>query len=266
MKPCIKLNDVTLEFSIYHNKSPGLKETALRMLGQGPKIEQGVRFEALKKINLTIEAGERVGIIGLNGAGKSTLLKLIAGIYTPTSGDLIVNGSIAPLIELGTGIDIEMTGRENIHLTGTLLGKTFKETQAIENQIILFSGLGDFIDLPMKYYSSGMISRLVFSIGMSLESDILMLDEVFSTGDKLFTQKATEKTLEQIDKSHIVLFISHGMDTVQEICNRVIVLHHGEIVKDTTPKYAIRHYFDEIAVEENSHPKEELPESSFATR
>lgn len=242
MKPSIYLNKVTLEFQLHKNVSTSLKDTIVGAFS-GDKVQgQKMTFNALDDVSLAVETGERVGIIGLNGAGKSTLLKMIAGIYYPTAGDVFVNGSITPLIELGSGFDMDLTGKENIMLCGTMLGKKKAEVKELEGPISEFSELGEFVDVPIKYYSSGMVSRLAYSIAAHLPSNLLLIDEIFATGDFLFNEKATKRTLELIDNSHIVVFVSHDFEMIKKICNRVIVMDKGKVFGDGNPKDMIDYF------------------------
>lgn len=186
-------------------------------------------FDALKNISLHITDGDRVGIIGLNGAGKSSLLKMIAGIYPPHAGIVRVEGKVTSLIELGTGFDLELSGRENIYLNGTLLGQSYREMKQLESEIIEFSELDDAIAMPLKYYSSGMYGRLAFSIVAALKPEILIADEIFATGDEYFVTKSLERMKQMFRDSKIILLVSHNLDEIVELCNKVVVLHRGEI-------------------------------------
>lgn len=209
---------------------PNLKETFINLVTHRERPDDVVEFYALRNINVDFNAGECVGIIGLNGAGKSTLLKTIAGIYPPQGGIIKIAGLVTPMIELGAGFDMELSGRKNIYLNGAILGMSRENMQRREKEIIEFSELGDFINLPVKYYSSGMFSRLAFSIAVMAEPEILIVDEILSTGDAHFVHKATERMRQLFQSSQIVLFVSHDIDHVATFCNRVIVMHQGEIV------------------------------------
>src|SRR5579885_2277966 len=188
--PFIKIEDVSLEFCMYGNSAGSLKEWLLNKIVGGGKRHSDLRFHALKNFNLEVRSGARVGIVGLNGAGKSTLLKVINGIYLPQTGRLEVQGEIIPLIELGTGFDIQLTGRENIAFNWVMLGRSLSDLKRLERNIIAFAELEEFIDMPIKYYSSGMTARLAFSIATAVRPDILLIDEIFSTGDERFVEKA----------------------------------------------------------------------------
>ncbi len=247
--PSIEIRDLKLQFRIYTNKAPALKEVLVGMVrtkGQVPKV---VKFDALKNVSLSICSGERVGIMGLNGAGKSTLLRTIAGIYPPYSGDLEVTGSLTALIELGTGFDHDLSGRENIYLNGTMLRRSFRQMKQLESEIVEFAELEEFIDLPVKYYSSGMVARLAFSIATVVPTEILLLDELFATGDAKFRLKATKRMNELIDKSQILVLVSHDPANIRSTCNRAIVLNKGQILFDGQVEDAISYYEQNIVAE-----------------
>ncbi len=171
---------------------------------------------------------------------------MIVGIYPPLSGRIHVQGKITPMIELGTGFDYELSGRENIYLNGALLGRSYKQMKGLEQQIIDFSELGDMIDLPIKYYSSGMHGRLAFSIGAITDPEILLMDEIFAAGDAHFVHKATGRLHEIFSTSHIVIVVSHDLDQIQDLCNKVIVLHKGTVANQGEPKEMINYYMKEI--------------------
>ena len=184
----------------------------------------------------------RLGIVGMNGAGKSTLLKTIAGIYSPHQGRVKVQGRITPLMELGAGFDVEQTGRENIYLNGALLGFSPAEMKLKEQAITEFSELKEFLDMPVKYYSSGMYGRLAFSIATMTQADILLIDEVFATGDAHFVEKSSERILQLLEQSNIVVIVTHSLEQIQKLCNRAIVIDKGIIVNDGSAKEMIDYY------------------------
>ena len=248
MRKIIKIENLCVRFRIYRNKSFTLKEAAIGLIrGKTNTVQQVREFDALKDVNLTIEDGDRIGIIGLNGAGKSTLLRAIVGIYPPHSGRITVEGQITPLIELGTGFDSELSGRENIYLNGALLRRSRQEMEKSELDIIEFAELGEFIDMPVKYYSSGMYSRLAFSIGTRVEPEILLLDEVLASGDAHFVQRASAHLTQLLDRSSIVVMVSHDLGKMVEICNRAVVIHKGKIVNQGKPEDMACFYMDHIA-------------------
>ena len=188
-------------------------------------------FEALKHVSFQVAEGEMVGIIGRNGSGKSTLLKIIAGVYIPTSGEVAVNGSIAPLIELGAGFHHELTGRENILLNGLLLGLTKRDVLKRESQIIEFAELGEFIDVPVKQYSSGMYMRLAFAIATEVNPDILLIDEILAVGDGEFRRKCFERIEQFRTLGKTILFVSHDLSVVRHVADRIAVMYLGRIVE-----------------------------------
>lgn len=242
----IIVKDASLRFRSYRNPSPGLKETVVQQFSKKNREQLVTEFDALKRINLSLRGGDRLGLVGLNGAGKSTLLKMLVGIYPPQTGHIYVQGKITPMIELGTGFDHELSGRENIYLNGALLGRSYRQMKQLEEEIIEFSELGDMIDLPIKYYSSGMHGRLAFSIGAIIDPEILLMDEIFAAGDAHFVQKAMARLMELFDNSQIVLLVSHDLIQIKELCSRVMVLHKGEIVNDGDPKEMVDYYNNEI--------------------
>lgn len=242
----IEVNDVSLRFRIYRNPSPGLKETFIRTFAPKSGDSGAIEFDALKNVTFSLQGGDRLGIVGMNGAGKSTLLKMLVGIYPPQSGTIHVEGKITPMIELGTGFDHELSGRENIYLNGSLLGRSFKQMRGLEEAIIEFSELKEMIDMPIKYYSSGMLGRLAFSIGAIVDPEILLLDEIFAAGDAHFVQKAMGRLLELFSNSQIVIFVSHDLEQLKSLCNKAIVMHKGKIVNQGNPEDMIDYYLEEI--------------------
>lgn len=247
MSAYIKLDQVSVKFRIYHNPSPSLKDLVVNWFTGNKKLNEVTEFYALNDISLTINPGERVGMIGMNGAGKSTMLKTISGIYHPHQGNIIIKGKITPLMELGAGFDIEQTGRSNIYLNGALLGFSPAQMRVKEQVIAEFSELGDFLDLPVKYYSSGMYGRLAFSIAAMTDPDILMIDEVFATGDGHFVEKSTQRIQQMVEKSTILLVVSHNIDQIRRLCNRVIFLDHGNVIDDGDPHRVIALYQQKLA-------------------
>jgi ABC-type polysaccharide/polyol phosphate transport system ATPase subunit len=238
MSSSIKINKSFVRFKIYENKNLSLKDLFSRNFAKST-IHQDRYFDALNDISLEINPGERVGIIGRNGAGKSTLLKLICGIYPPSSGKVSVEGSIASLLELGAGFHPEFTGRENLYLNGAIMGFTEQQIKKIENEVIEFAELESFIDMPVKYYSSGMYMRLAFSLATTIHPDILILDEVFAAGDIGFVDKARLRMYEIVDKANILLMVSHDMKLISELANRVIWVESGRVHESGDPKLVI---------------------------
>jgi ABC-type polysaccharide/polyol phosphate transport system ATPase subunit len=245
MTTFIRATDVSVKFRIYHNSVPSLKELVINLFTNRNR-NKFTEFLAVNNVSLEIKSGDRLGIIGLNGAGKSTLLKTIAGIYTPHRGRIEVNGRITPLMELGAGFDPEQTGRDNIFLNGALLGFPPAEMKEKVQAILEFSELGEFIELPVKYYSSGMYGRLAFSIATMMEPEILLIDEVFATGDDHFVEKSTQRILQLVEQSQIVVVVSHRLEQIKLLCNRVIIMDKGVIIKDGTPKEMSEYYTTNI--------------------
>jgi ABC-type polysaccharide/polyol phosphate transport system ATPase subunit len=196
--------------------------------------------------SLKVRKGEIIGVIGKNGSGKSTLMKLIAGVTVPTSGTLRVKGNIVPLLELGSGFHPEFTGYENIYFYTAVLGYPKEIIRQKVKEIIEFAAVGEFIDQPFKNYSSGMKSRLAFSVSVNIDPDILILDEVLSVGDGEFKEKSYQKMREFFNKEKTILYVSHAMDTIKSLCNRAILLDKGELILDDTPEKVIEYYEEKI--------------------
>jgi ABC-type polysaccharide/polyol phosphate transport system ATPase subunit len=190
----------------------------------------GDRFWALEDVSLTLRRGERLGVIGRNGAGKSTLLRVIAGIIPPSRGEVVTRGVLAPIIELGTGFDGELSGRENIFFNGSLLGRSRAFMRRCEEEIIDFSGITEFIDAPLRTYSTGMIARLAFAVATTVEADVVLLDEVLAVGDAEFRVKCEERIRRFHDTGATILLVSHDLDSVKETCERAAWVDHGRIV------------------------------------
>ncbi|MCW1969639.1 MAG: ABC transporter ATP-binding protein [Anaerolineae bacterium] len=249
MSALIDFDQVSLRFRIYHNRTPSIKETVLDWLSQRQKRATGyTEIYALNQISLTIKSGDRLGIIGRNGAGKSTLLKAIAGIYPLHAGQLLVRGRVSPLIEMGAGFNPELSGRRNIYLNGAMLGIAPEAMAEHEAEIVEFAELAEFIDMPLKYYSSGMYSRLAFSIATTIQPEILLLDELLSTGDSHFVSKATARMRQLFSSSHIVILVSHTMPQILDLCNTAIVLHKGKLLMQGTPAECNAFYTSEAFV------------------
>ena len=227
----IDVDHIDMEFILNKQKVDNLKEFVIRKIKGNIEV---AKFKALDDITFQVRKGERLAIMGLNGAGKSTLLKAIVGVYKPTAGKVTKHGVMAPLIELGAGFDPEYTGKENIYLYGAILGYSREFLDTKIQDIIDFSELGDFINVPLKNYSSGMKSRLGFSIATAVEPDILILDEVLSVGDAKFRRKSLAKVQSMFDNGVTVLFVSHSIDQVLAICDRAILLQKGKIIAEGT--------------------------------
>lgn len=225
-----------------HISYRGLKKTSIR--ASWTKLKNKVEvYEALKGVSFEVEEGKILGIIGQNGAGKSTMLRAIAGIFSPDKGSIDLHGNTISLLSIGVGFNKKLTGRENVYLSGLLLGFSETEIAAKENEIVKFADIGEFIDKPVKTYSSGMYSKLAFAITAILETEIMLIDEVLSVGDAKFKEKSYNKMKELISsETRTVLIVSHSLDTVKELCDEVIWLDKGKIVmkgsaKDVVPKY-----------------------------
>ncbi len=227
-KVALKVDDVSIRFNLSKEKVDNLKELIIKKL-KGKKIMFN-EFWALRNVSFELKKGDRLGILGLNGAGKSTLLKVIAGVYKPTMGTVERHGRIVPMIELGAGFDPNYTGKENIYLYGSVLGFSHEFLESKYEEILAFSELGEFIDVPIKNYSSGMRARLGFSIATVVEPEILILDEVLSVGDARFRRKCEEKMQKMFDHGVTVLFVSHSLPQVQRLCNKAILLEHGQLI------------------------------------
>ena len=237
----IELGSVALRFRKYPGIHPSFKQAVLNAVLRR-SYSRVSEFWLFRDLNIRIDHGERVGIIGRNGAGKTTLLKVISGIYTPTRGRVRVVGLIAPIIELTAGMNIELSGIENILLMGSLLGLPAKTVKKKIDSIIEFAGIEDFATTPLKYYSTGMRMRLAFSIITDIHSEILLMDEIFAAGDADFIPKATARMHQLMDASHIVVFVSHNISLVKELTKRVIWLEKGRIVRDGPPSEVCDEY------------------------
>jgi len=222
----IKVSNVSMKYIITHDRIQSLKEFTVAFLKRKLVYEE---FWALKGISFEVEKGEVMGIIGRNGAGKSTLLKIISGILKPTEGSVQLKGNIVPMLELGSGFDYDLTGRENIFLNGSILGYSERFLKGKFDEIVEFAELDKFIDVPIRNYSSGMLMRLAFSIATVVEPDILIVDEILAVGDEAFQSKSKARMLELMGGGTTVLFVSHNLDQIREICNRVIWLDEGKI-------------------------------------
>src|SRR5689334_13163297 len=237
--PVISVENVTQRFRVIRERPDTLREIFAKIYRHKSHFHD---FEALKNVSCHIYPGEMVGIIGRNGSGKSTLLKVIAGIYLPSAGQIQVRGSIAPLIELGAGFHHELTGRENILLNGLLLGLSKRDIQDREQQIIEFAELGDFIDAPVKQYSSGMYMRLAFAVATEVDPDILLIDEILGVGDYLFQQKCIARIRDFRKRGKTIVYVSHSSASVQELCSRALLLQEGSLVADGTPAEVLERY------------------------
>lgn len=238
-KVAINVKNVGMRFNLSQERVDNLKEYMIKFIRRDLKYNE---FWALKDINFQIKKGERLGVLGLNGSGKSTLLKVVSGVLKPTTGTVRTRGVVAPLLELGAGFHPEYTGRENIYLYGAVLGYSKNFLDEKFDEIVDFSGLGEFIEVPVKNYSSGMKSRLGFSIATVVEPEILILDEVLSVGDKKFRIKSEKKIMSMFDKGVTVLFVSHSLDQVKRLCDKAIILDSGRLVASGPTEKVARIY------------------------
>lgn len=222
----IEVNAVSMVYRMETNRIASMKEFLLAAL-RG-KLHYDT-FTALDNLSFSVQKGEVVGIIGHNGAGKSTLLKVIAGILKPTKGAVAIHGNVVPMLELGSGFDQELTGRENIFLNGAILGYSEAYLKEKEEEIIAFSELGNFIDVPIRTYSSGMLMRLAFSVASVVNPEILIVDEILAVGDENFQQKSRARMLELMSGGTTVLFVSHNLEQIREMCDRVLWIEHGKM-------------------------------------
>jgi ABC-2 type transport system ATP-binding protein len=222
----IEASHISMDFTLIHNPTKSLKEYAIRTL---KRQNQKECLHVLKDISFNVKRGEVMGIVGKNGAGKSTLLKIVSGILRPTRGEILVKGTIAPLLELGSGMDPELSGRENIFLNGSILGFSKEYLTKKFDEIVDFSGLENFIDIPIRNYSSGMSVRLAFSIATIVVPEVLIIDEILSVGDADFQAKSKKRTLELMHGGTTVIFVSHSIEQIRELCDRAMWLKDGTI-------------------------------------
>ena len=222
----IKVENVSIKFNLSTERFDTFKEYVIKSLKNQVSYEE---FWALKNVSFEVYRGDSLGLVGLNGSGNSTLLKTIAGVLKPTEGKVTVNGGVAPLIELGAGFDLDLTARENVYLNGAILGHSREVMEQHYEDIVEFSELREFMDVPVKNYSSGMVSRLAFAIATIGTPDILIVDEVLSVGDFRFQKKCEERIHAMMDKGTTILFVSHSIDQVKSICNKIVWLEKGHV-------------------------------------
>lgn len=243
----IKVENVSQRFRVIHERPDTLRELFSKFFRHTSNFHD---FEAVKNVSFDVHEGEMVGIIGRNGSGKSTLLKIIAGVYRPSAGRVQVNGTIAPLIELGAGFHGELTGRENILLNGLLLGYSKREMLEREQSIIGFADIGEFIDAPVKQYSSGMYTRLAFAVATEVDPDILVIDEILAVGDLPFQMKCFDRLQRFRASGKTILFVSHTMGQIVELCDRAILLDKGNMVADGHPEEVAELYMASAGIAE----------------
>ncbi|WP_420120204.1 ABC transporter ATP-binding protein [Nakamurella sp.] len=260
----VKVAGASKRFVIRKEKS--LKE---RLVNMGRSKAHKDDFWALRDIDLEIYSGSTVGLIGPNGSGKSTLLKLIGGILQPTSGTVEHRGRLAALLELGAGFHPDLTGRENVYLNASILGLSRKQTAKFFDQIVAFSGIEQFIDTQVKFYSSGMYVRLAFAVSVHVDPDVLLVDEVLAVGDEPFQRKCMDRIRQFQAEGRTIILVTHGLDAVADLCDRAVVLEHGNIVLDGDPVDALRHLradFEVMRQEDIDQQREESPEEIAGAR
>lgn len=223
----IEAKNVSMCYRMTYDKVQSIKEYLVQLVTRKIKYEE---FWALRDVSFEVEKGEVLGIVGHNGAGKSTLLKVISGILKPTGGEIAVNGTVVPMLELGSGFDFDLTGRENIFLNGAILGYSEEFLRDKYSEIVAFSELGQFIDVPLRNYSSGMVMRLAFSVATVVNPDILIVDEILAVGDAAFQEKSKRRMHKLMGGGTTVLFVSHNLEQIREMCDKVLWLDHGQPV------------------------------------
>lgn len=238
----IRIKNVSMKFNMDIEKDFSIKQAFINLFTKKKK-KKNEYFWALKNVTFSVNKGDVVGLIGSNGAGKSTLLKVVSGVMKPTSGKVEVDGVISPMIELGAGFDQNLTARENIYLNGAILGYSKKFLDSKFDEIVEFSELKDFLDVPVKNFSSGMTAKLAFSIATIVEPEILIVDEILSVGDLRFQEKSKNKMMEMIKGGTTVLYVSHSLESIKDLCNKVVWLDHGQVVKMGDTKEICDEYY-----------------------
>jgi ABC-type polysaccharide/polyol phosphate transport system ATPase subunit len=241
-EPFITLHDVTLTFRRFSTQGRSIKESVVNFLLRRKYGRPAVEVTALRKVNLHVPCGRRLGVVGDNGAGKTTMLKVISRIYPPTSGRIERHGFIVPLLEVGIGFNHELSGRENIFLTGAIMGFSRRQMAQRVDPILEFAELQDFADTPIKYYSSGMAQRLAFSVATQIEPEILLLDEIFNAGDIHWMERAQRRMRSLIDRTSILVLVSHQMDLIKQYCDHAIWMKAGEIALQGPPDQVVAAY------------------------
>lgn len=242
----ITFEHVNIDFPIYNAKNRSLKNKVMQA-ATGGKVSfgaEGTVIRSLEDVSFEIKEGERVGLVGHNGAGKSTLLRALSNVYAPTSGKAIIDGEIGSLVDISLGIDGEATGRENIFIRGALLGLRQKEIERQFDEIVEFSELGEFINMPVRTYSSGMHLRLAFAVATIIRPEILLMDEWLSVGDASFNEKAERRLNDLVQSSRILVLASHSRDLIEKTCNRAMWFEHGRLIMDSTPDRVCKAYWE----------------------
>jgi ABC-type polysaccharide/polyol phosphate transport system ATPase subunit len=235
----ISFENVVQRFRVIQERPDTLREVFAKLYQRHTTYHE---FEAVRHVSFEVKRGTTMGIIGRNGSGKSTILKIIAGVYKPSAGRVMVQGSVAPLIELGAGFHHELTGRENILINGLLLGLTRRDIQEREQSIIDFADIGDFIDSPVKQYSSGMYMRLSFAVATEVDPDILLIDEILAVGDAIFQDKCNQRIRRFRELGKTLIIVSHDMRSIRKFCDRVLLVDKGQVLEDGPPDYVISRY------------------------
>ena len=238
----IKVEHVSMKFNLGIEKNYSMKEAFIAMFDKRRR-QKPTEFWALDDLTFNVKKGEVVGLIGSNGAGKSALLKVVSGVMKPTKGKIEVSGVISPMIELGAGFDLELTARENIYLNGAILGYSKEFLEEKFDDIVKFSELEDFLDVPVKNFSSGMTAKLAFSIATVVNPEVLIVDEILSVGDIKFQEKSKGKMLEMIKGGTTVLYVSHSLESIKDLCDRVIWIEHGKLIKMGNAKEVCDEYY-----------------------
>ncbi len=254
----IELKDVNLTFSLRKTRKVTLKEYLLKGLFL-TSVNPVVAIHALNNLTFTLNEGERLGVVGHNGAGKTTLLKMLAGVYPPTKGTRLVEGSICSLFDISVGFEGEANGWDNINYRGYLQGETPRTLRKKRAEIADFCELGDFLNIPVRYYSAGMLVRLAFAIATATEPEVLLVDEVLSVGDMAFIQKAKERMRQMMRKSSLMVLVSHDLSSVEEFCTRALWMEHGRVVLDGTPREVVAAYQASIPGTPESPPAVIVP-------
>ncbi len=253
----VAVRSVTKRFVV--RKDDSLKERLVTLGRRGRRYRED--FVALDSIELEIRAGSTIGLIGHNGSGKSTLLKVIGGIIAPSSGEVLTRGRIAALLELGAGFHPDLTGKENVYLNGSILGLSRADIDARFDDIVAFADIGEFIDTPVKFYSSGMYVRLAFAVAVHTDPDVLLVDEVLSVGDEAFQQKCLDKIRSFQEEGRTIILVTHNLGQVLELCDRAVLLNHGKLVYDGLPREAITTFRDYLEGRHVDSPEVERPDS-----
>jgi ABC-type polysaccharide/polyol phosphate transport system ATPase subunit len=243
----VNLDNVTQRFRVIHERPDSVRELFSKFFRKKVVYQD---LDAVSNVSMRVYPGEIVGIIGRNGSGKSTLMKIIAGVYRPSAGRVTINGTIAPLLELGAGMHPELTGRENILLNGLLMGFSKEDMLQREQKIIQFADIGDFIEVPLKQYSSGMFMRLAFAVATEVDPDILAIDEILGVGDQAFQQKCFTRLGRFRESGKTILLVTHSMDQVESYCTRAVLLEKGQVVADGTPSEVTGIYKRSMNLEE----------------